>query len=122
EIWASTQNPQDARGVVARLLGIDPAKVIVHVTLLGGGFGRKAKPDYVAEAALLAKEAGVPVRVQWTREDEIRNGYYHAISTQRLEAGIDVGGKVTAWRHRVASPSIGSTFDSSALLLNDAES
>jgi len=114
EIWASTQNPQGAQEEAAKALGLDPSKVTVHVTFLGGGFGRKSKPDYVTEAALLAREAGAPVRVQWTRDDEIRHGYYHAVSTQRLEAGLDAQGKVTAWRHRIASPSIGSTFNPKA--------
>jgi isoquinoline 1-oxidoreductase beta subunit len=111
EVWAATQNPQAAQTEVARALGIDASKVTVHVTFLGGGFGRKSKPDYVSEAALLAREVGAPVRVQWTRDDEIRHGYYHAVSTQRLEAGLDATGKVIAWRHRIASPSIGSTFN-----------
>jgi isoquinoline 1-oxidoreductase beta subunit len=114
EIWASTQNPQGAQEEAAKALGLDPSKVTVHVTFLGGGFGRKSKPDYVTEAALLAREAGAPVRVQWTRDDEIRHGYYHAVSTQRLEAGLDSQGKITAWRHRIASPSIGSTFNAKA--------
>ena len=59
------------------------------MTFLGGGFGRKSKPDFVVEAALLAQAAGAPVRVQWTREDDVRHGYYHAVSTQRLDAGLD---------------------------------
>jgi isoquinoline 1-oxidoreductase beta subunit len=110
EVWTSTQNPQSARTEVARALGIDASRVVVHVTFLGGGFGRKSKPDYVVEAALLARQAGVPVRVQWTREDDIQHGYYHTTSAQRLEAGLDARGKVTAWLHRAAFPSITSTF------------
>lgn len=121
EVWASTQNPQASQEEVARVLGIDRAKVTVHVTFLGGGFGRKSKPDYVAEAAILAREVNAPVRVQWTRPDEIQHGYYHACSKQRLEAGLDSSGKITAWRHRVASPSIGSTFDVKAVRLSEGE-
>lgn len=121
EVWASTQNPQASQEEVARVLGIDRARVTVHVTFLGGGFGRKSKPDYVAEAAILAREVNAPVRVQWTRPDEIQHGYYHACSKQRLEAGLDSAGKVTAWRHRVASPSIGSTFDVKAVRLSEDE-
>ena len=83
----------------------------MHVTFLGGGFGRKSKPDFIVEAALLSRAVGAPVRVQWTREDDIRHGYYHAVSAQRIEAGLDAEQKLVAWRHRVASPSIGSTFD-----------
>ncbi|APR82131.1 Isoquinoline 1-oxidoreductase beta subunit protein [Minicystis rosea] len=110
EVWASTQNPQSARAEVAKALGIDPTKVVVHVTLLGGGFGRKSKPDFIVEAALLSRAVGAPVRVQWTREDDIRHGYFHTTSAQRLVAGLDERGKVAAWLHRAAFPSIQSTF------------
>jgi isoquinoline 1-oxidoreductase beta subunit len=110
ECWAPTQNPQAARTEVAKALGLGEDRVTVHVTLLGGGFGRKSKPDYVVEAALLAKEAGVPVRVQWTREDDVRHDYYHSTSAQRLVAGLDAQNRVVAWHHRDAFPSISSTF------------
>ncbi|MGO9710622.1 MAG: molybdopterin cofactor-binding domain-containing protein [Polyangiaceae bacterium] len=110
EVWTPTQAPQDVREQVSKALGIEPSKVRVHVTLLGGAFGRKAKPDYDVEAALLSKAAGVPVRVQWTRTDDIQHGYYHTTSAQRLEAGLDASGKVVAWLHRTAFPSISSTF------------
>jgi isoquinoline 1-oxidoreductase beta subunit len=110
EVWSPTQSPQDVRKEVAEALGLSPDKVRVHVTLLGGAFGRKAKPDYDVEAALLAREVGAPVRVQWTRTDDIQHGYFHTTSAQRLEAGLDAGGKVVAWLHRTAFPSIGSTF------------
>lgn len=110
EVWAPTQSPMDARMTVAKLLGIDDSKVTVHVTLLGGGFGRKSKPDYVCEAAWLSREVGAPVRVQWTREDDLRNSYYHTVAAHRLEAGLDGAGKVVAWRHRAAYPAIDATF------------
>nr|WP_239578671.1 molybdopterin cofactor-binding domain-containing protein [Archangium primigenium] len=110
EVWACTQNPQAARTEVARALGIDEAQVTVHVTLLGGGFGRKSKPDYVAEAALVSRAVGAPVRVQWTREDDVRHDYYHSTSAQRLTAALDDQGKVLAWHHRIAFPPIGSIF------------
>ncbi|WP_437808796.1 molybdopterin cofactor-binding domain-containing protein [Sorangium sp. So ce1078] len=111
EVWAPTQNPQAARTEVARALGVDEGKVTVHVTFLGGGFGRKSKPDYVAEAALLARAMGAPVRVQWTREDDVQSGYFHSVSAQYLKAGLDADGKVSAWLHRTAFPPIPSTFD-----------
>ena len=111
EVWAPTQDPQGAQEEVAKTLGLEKDDVTVHVTFLGGGFGRKSKPDFVVEAALLAREMAAPVRVQWTRDDDTRHGYYHACSTQRLEAGLDAAGKVVAWRHRIASPNIGWTFD-----------
>jgi isoquinoline 1-oxidoreductase subunit beta len=110
EVWASTQNPQGAREEVAKALGIPLEKVTVHVTLLGGGFGRKSKPDYCVEAALLAKQAGAPVKVTWSREDEIQHAYYHTVTAQHLEAGLDTNARVTAWLHRSAFPPIGSTF------------
>ncbi|MES2643660.1 MAG: molybdopterin cofactor-binding domain-containing protein [Myxococcota bacterium] len=110
EIWAPTQNPQAARTDVAKLLGIPEDDVVVHVTLLGGGFGRKSKADFVAEAAFLAREAGVPVRVQWTRTDDIQHGYYNTVNTQRLVAGLDAAGTVVAWHQRTAFPPIGATF------------
>ena len=111
DVWAPTQNPQDARSEVANLLGIPEEGVTVHVTLLGGGFGRKSKPDFVAEAAFVSREVGAPVRVQWTREDDIRHGYYNAVNAQRLRAALDASGKVVAWHHRTAFTPIGGTFD-----------
>ena len=111
EIWAPTQHPQAVQGTVAGLLGVEPAKVKVHVTLLGGGFGRKSKADFSAEAAWLAKETGRPVKVTWTREDDMRHGYYHSVSAQHLKAGLDAEGNTSAWLHRTVFPSIFSTFD-----------
>lgn len=108
EIWAPTQNPQAAREEAAKALDLPVESVTVHVTLLGGGFGRKSKPDYSTEAALLSREVGAPVRVQWTREDDVHHDFYHTVSAQHLEAGLDGHGHVTAWLHRTAFPSIGS--------------
>ena len=114
EIWAPTQNPQAAQDEVAAALGMPREKVTVHVTLLGGGFGRKSKPDFVVEAALLARETGKPVRVQWTREDEIRHGYYHATAAMNFRAALGADGLPTAWLQRSAFPPIGSTFNPAA--------
>lgn len=111
EIWACTQAPQGARDLAAKLLGLPVGDVTMNVTLLGGGFGRKSKPDFVMEAALLSKAMdGAPVKVIWTRDDDLRHGYYHTVSVERLEGGLDRAGKPTAWRHRSASPSIASIF------------
>ena len=110
EAWAPTQSPMDARKTVAEYLGLDVAQVTVHVTLLGGAFGRKSKPDFVCEAAWLAREVGAPVRVQWTREDDLRHSYYHSAAAHRLEAGLDAQGMVSAWVHRSAYPAIAATF------------
>jgi isoquinoline 1-oxidoreductase subunit beta len=109
-VWAATQNPQQARATTAQFLGIEQSAVTVNVTLLGGGFGRKSKPDYVAEAAFLARSAGAPVKVTWTREDDIAHDYYHAIAAQHLEGGLDANCEPVAWLHRTVFPSIGSTF------------
>jgi len=114
EVWTSTQEPQAARREAARALGIDESRVTVHVTLLGGAFGRKSPADFVSEAVLLSRAAGAPVRVQWTREDDVRHDYYHAVSAQRLTAGLDPSGRVVAWLHRSAFPPIGSTFRETA--------
>jgi isoquinoline 1-oxidoreductase beta subunit len=110
EIWAPVQSPGGTREDVAKTLGIPEGNVTVNVTLLGGGFGRKSKCDYALEAALLSKELGAPVKVQWTREDDIHNGFLHTVSAERIEAGLDKDGKVIAWRHRSVAPSIASTF------------
>jgi isoquinoline 1-oxidoreductase subunit beta len=110
EVWAPTQSPMDARKTVAGYLKLDVEQVTVHVTLLGGGFGRKSKPDFICEAAFLSREVGAPVRVQWTREDDLRHSYLHSPAAHKLEAGLDASGKVIAWRHRSAYPAIGATF------------
>jgi isoquinoline 1-oxidoreductase beta subunit len=110
EVWAPVQSPGGTREDVAKTLNIPIENVTVHVTLLGGGFGRKSKCDYALEAALLSQKLGAPVRVQWTREDDVRHDFYHTVSVERIEAGLDKAGKVVAWRHRSVGPSIGSTF------------
>ncbi len=114
EIWACTQHPQAARDAVAGALGLKPEQVTVHVTLLGGGFGRKSKQDFVVEAALLAKASGRPVKVAWSREDEVQHAYYHSCSAQYLQAGLDTSGRTTSWLHRTVFPTIGSTFTAGA--------
>ncbi len=114
EIWAATQDPQSIQGTVAALLGIDKTQVKINVTLLGGAFGRKSKADFSAEAAWLAKKTGKPVKVSWSREDDIRHGYYHTVSAQYLKGALDDEGNTTAWLHRSVFPSIGSTFSAEA--------
>src|SRR2546425_1210072 len=109
EVWSSCQDPQAARATVAGAIGMDEANVISNVTLLGGAFGRKSKPDFAAEAAILSRELGLPVRVTWTREDDIQHAYYHTVTAQHIKAGLK-DGKVTAWLHRSVFPTIWSTF------------
>ncbi len=110
EVWAPTQTPQTARIEIAGFLKLDIEKVTVNVTFLGGGFGRKSKPDYIVEAVVLSKAIKNPVQVVWTREDDIQNSYYHAVSAQYLKGSLNKDGKVTGWLHRTAFPSIASTF------------
>ncbi len=111
EVWTATQAPQATRDRVSKRLGLPFDHVTVNVTLLGGGFGRKSKPDYVVEAALLSRAMnGTPVKVTWTREDDVQHGYYHTVSVERLEAGLDAAGKPLAWLHRSVAPSIASIF------------
>ena len=111
EVWTSVQSPQAAHDLVAKYLGLPPENVTVNVTLLGGGFGRRSKPDFAVEAALVSKGiGGTPVKVVWTREDDIHNGFYHTVSAERLQAGLDKDGKVVAWRHNSVAPSIMSLF------------
>jgi isoquinoline 1-oxidoreductase beta subunit len=111
EVWAPIQSPYGARTDIAEALKMPIENVTVHVTLLGGGFGRKSKWDFMLEAALLSQKlGGAPVLLQWTREDDMRHAFYHTTSVERIEMAIDEAGKVTGWRHRTVAPSIISTF------------
>ncbi len=110
EVWTSTQNPQAAQDTVAAALGIDKKDVTCYVTLLGGGFGRKSKPDFAAEAALLSKQLGKPVKVVWNREDDIKFDFYHAAAAVHHRAVVGANGKPTAWLSRTAFQPIASTF------------
>jgi isoquinoline 1-oxidoreductase subunit beta len=113
--WAPTQNPQAVQAIVSSELGISKEDVICHVTLLGGGFGRKSKPDYVAEAAVLSYKVGRPVKVVWTREDDIQFDYYNAVAAMYMKAALDSNGKPTAWLQRSVFPPITSIFDVNAV-------
>lgn len=114
ECWACVQDPQSTRGVLAGVFGLPPEKITVHATWLGGAFGRKSKPDFVVEAALIAKEVSKPVKVTWTREDDLGYDYYHAVSAQHMEASLDGDGKCEAFLHRTVFPTISSTFAAGA--------
>jgi isoquinoline 1-oxidoreductase beta subunit len=114
EVWAPTQHPQAARDTLAQVLKLPVEQVTVHVTLLGGGFGRKSKPDYIVEAALLSREVGAPVKVVWSREDDIRHDYFHTVAAVRMQAGLDKGGQPNAWLQRTVFPTIFSTFAAGA--------
>lgn len=110
-VLSATQNPQAVQQAVGPAMGIDPSEVLANVTLLGSGFGRKSKPDYCVEAAMLSRKLGRPVHVTWTREDDVQHDYYHTTAAMHLEASLDSKGIPEAWLQRVAYPSIGSTFD-----------
>jgi isoquinoline 1-oxidoreductase subunit beta len=106
ELWAPTQVPQDCRDSVAQAVGLDPDQVKVNVTLIGGGFGRRLEHDYAVEAALVSKAIGAPVKVIWTREDDMRFSTYRPASLHQLSATIDGSGFPVALTHRIISPSI----------------
>jgi CO/xanthine dehydrogenase Mo-binding subunit len=106
ELWAPTQVPQDVRDSVAQAIGVDPDQVKVNVTLMGGGFGRRLEHDYGVEAALVSKAANVPVKVLWTREDDMRNSTYRPASYHKLSAVLGAQGWPVAFTHRIVAPSI----------------
>ena len=117
EVWTSIQNPIAARDAVAARLKLKPENVRVNVLLLGGGFGRKSKPDFVDEAAIVAQAMpeGTPVKLVWSREDDIQHDYLHTVSVEHLEAVIDNQGQVSSWLHRSAAPTIASLFAEGAM-------
>jgi isoquinoline 1-oxidoreductase beta subunit len=106
ELWAATQSPQRARTEVATALGILEDKVTVHVTFMGGGFGRRLYPDFPVEAALVAKAAGAPVQVTWSRGDDFLGDLFRPCGRNELRAGLDAEGNLVAWHHVVRSPSL----------------
>ncbi|HEV7559680.1 MAG TPA: molybdopterin cofactor-binding domain-containing protein, partial [Kofleriaceae bacterium] len=108
DVWTGTQFQTGDQGATAKILGIPPDHVNIHTMFLGGGFGRRANPnaDFVSEAVIVAKAAGVPVKVVWTREDDMRGGYYRPSYVHRVRAALDAKGKPTAWEHTVVGQSI----------------
>lgn len=110
DVYAPLQSPYGARVDIANALHMDVADVTTHVTLLGGGFGRKSQCDFAIEAAMLSQKLGKPVKVQWTRTDDIQNSFYHTTSVEEMEVGVDANGKWQGLRHNSVAPSILSTF------------
>jgi isoquinoline 1-oxidoreductase subunit beta len=107
EAWVPTQAPQWAQGVIAEAAKLPPEKVIVHTTLMGGGFGRRYQADFVMEAAqVAAKAAGKPVMVLWTREDDMQHDFYRPASYHKLQGALDADGNLAAWKHFQTSTSI----------------
>lgn len=106
ELWLPTQAPTWAQEAVAKALGLAVDRVGVHVTFLGGGFGRRAVPDFAVEAAHVSRAVKEPVQVLWTREDDLRHDLYRPAGRNELEAGLDAAGRLVAWKHLVRTPSI----------------
>jgi isoquinoline 1-oxidoreductase beta subunit len=110
EVWAPTQNPNALAVALASVLGLPQSALTIHITLIGGGFGRRLCIDYGVEAALISRAANTPVKVIWTRDDDIKHDYYRPISRHHMQAGLDANGNVTAWLHHIAAASTDSTF------------
>ena len=108
DIWVGTQFQTNDQAVAAKLTGLPLDKVSIHTTFLGGGFGRRANPtsDFVAEAVNVAKASGVPVKVQWTREDDTQGGFYRPLFLHRVEVGVDAKGFPLVWKHTVVGQSL----------------
>jgi isoquinoline 1-oxidoreductase beta subunit len=105
EIWGPLQDPAGARGLAARVTGLAPEAITVHLTRAGGGFGRRLMSDVAAEAALVAQAAGRPVQVVWTREDDLQHDFYRPAGYHHLRAGLDGNGRLIAWTHHIVNTS-----------------
>src|SRR5439155_17907222 len=106
EAWVPTQAPQWAQGVIAGVSKLPPESVVVHTTLMGGGFGRRYQADFAMEAAQVAKVCGKPVMVFWTREDDMQHGFYRPASYHHFAGALDAKGQLAAWKHFQTSTSI----------------
>jgi isoquinoline 1-oxidoreductase subunit beta len=110
EVWAPTQNPGGMAASLTSVLEIPPSAITIHITLIGGGFGRRLNIEYGVEAALVSKTVGAPVKVVWTREDDLRHDYYRPISRHHLRAALDAQNNLIAWSHHIAAPSTDGTY------------
>jgi isoquinoline 1-oxidoreductase beta subunit len=106
EIWAGTQVPSRAQAFAAKVLGVAPEKVIIHNQLIGGGFGRKLETDYIEQACAIAKQCPYPVKMVWTREEDMQHDNYRPMYLDRISAGLDADGRPVSWSHRVTGASV----------------
>lgn len=121
EIWAGTQFQTIDRAAAARTAGLLPEQVQIHTTFMGGGFGRRANPvsDYIVEAVQIARAAGAPVKLMWTREDDLRGGYYRPMWHSRVSAALDGQGGIAAWMHTIVGQSIVAGTPFEAFMVKD---
>jgi isoquinoline 1-oxidoreductase beta subunit len=110
DVWTGTQLPTQVHQLAGEITGVAPDKIRVHTTMLGGGFGRRAKHDFVEEALHVAKATGKPVKLVWTREDDMRAGYYRPVSYNAFSGSVDEQGWPNAWVHRISSPPLTQQF------------
>src|SRR5207244_8684598 len=104
--WTGTQLQDGTQGVAAKITGLPAASIRVHTTLLGGGFGRRFEQDFVAEPVAIAKAVGAPVKLVWSREDDMQHDFYRPSTWNRLTAGLDPSGALVAWTHRLVGHAI----------------